>query len=250
MRVPSARSYLVPWIEEQLYFVLQPHSDWVHQINSLRSLSLRIVPSVHLTGESLVLILGGSLPGNEVAHDLAAAATNYPVDPEDHMVLTLTEIYSRAKEFICRTWVVPVHPWYFKRHPGSAISFKGSRSYQTAFSRFSTGHPRKYRYIYGTGVFETGRFANSLVKLDNVTGQMTVWKETNTMYPSEIVYVPRPGSVEEDDGVLLSVVIDVAEDTRDFLMVLDAKTFKELGRAFVPRSVQLPPTIHGMFHMD
>ncbi|GFW69953.1 uncharacterized protein TNCV_1404061 [Trichonephila clavipes] len=57
------------------------------------------------------------------------------------MVLTSTEIYSSAKELICGTWVIPpVHPWYFQRHPGSAISFKGSRSYQTAFSRFSTGH--------------------------------------------------------------------------------------------------------------
>ncbi|GFX68082.1 RNase H domain-containing protein [Trichonephila clavipes] len=65
------------------------------------------------------------------------------MNPEDHMVLTSTEIYSRAKELICRTCVVPpVHPWYFQRHPGSAISFKASRSYQTAFSRFSTGHLR------------------------------------------------------------------------------------------------------------
>ncbi|GFW35837.1 RNase H domain-containing protein [Trichonephila clavipes] len=83
------------------------------------------------------------LLGNEVADDLAKAATSNPVDPENHMVLTSIEIYSRAKELICRTWVVPpVHPWYFKRHPGSAISFKGSRSYQTTFSRFSTGQLR------------------------------------------------------------------------------------------------------------
>ncbi|GFV14683.1 RNase H domain-containing protein [Trichonephila clavipes] len=75
------------------------------------------------------------LLGNEVADDRAKAATSNPVEPENHMVLTSTEIYSRAKELTCRTWVVPpVHPWYFQRHPGSAISFKGSRSYQTAFS--------------------------------------------------------------------------------------------------------------------
>ncbi|GFW49961.1 RNase H domain-containing protein [Trichonephila clavipes] len=66
------------------------------------------------------------LLGNEVADDLAKAATSNPVDPENHMILTSTEIYSRAKELICRTWVVPpVHPWYFQRHPGSTISFKG-----------------------------------------------------------------------------------------------------------------------------
>ncbi|GFW68764.1 RNase H domain-containing protein [Trichonephila clavipes] len=43
------------------------------------------------------------LLGNEVADDLAKAATNDPEDPEDHMILTSTEIYSRAKELICRT---------------------------------------------------------------------------------------------------------------------------------------------------
>ncbi|GFX86930.1 RNase H domain-containing protein [Trichonephila clavipes] len=76
------------------------------------------------------------LLGNEVADDhLAKAATSNPEDPEDHMVLTSTEIYSRAKELICRTWVVPpVYLWCFQRHPGFAISFKGSRSCQTAFS--------------------------------------------------------------------------------------------------------------------
>ncbi|GFX03103.1 hypothetical protein TNCV_4288861 [Trichonephila clavipes] len=42
------------------------------------------------------------LLGNEVADDLAKAATSNTVDPDDHMVLTSTEIYSRAKELICR----------------------------------------------------------------------------------------------------------------------------------------------------
>ncbi|GFT35528.1 RNase H domain-containing protein [Trichonephila clavipes] len=47
------------------------------------------------------------LLGNEVADDLAKAATCNPVDLEDHMVLLSTEIYSRVKELICRTWVGP-----------------------------------------------------------------------------------------------------------------------------------------------
>ncbi|GFS89847.1 RNase H domain-containing protein [Trichonephila clavipes] len=94
------------------------------------------------------------LIGNEVADDLAKGATSNPVDPENHMVLTSTEIYSRAKELICRTWVVPpVHPWYFQRHPGSAISFKGSRLYQMAFSRFSTGHLRCMNFEGGKRSF-------------------------------------------------------------------------------------------------
>ncbi|GFW07318.1 RNase H domain-containing protein [Trichonephila clavipes] len=94
------------------------------------------------------------LLGNEVTDDLAKAATSNSVDPEDHMVLTSTEIYSSAKELICRNWVVPpVHPWYFQRHPGSAISFKGSRSYQTAFSRFLTSHLRCMNFESGKRSF-------------------------------------------------------------------------------------------------
>ncbi|PRD28035.1 UNVERIFIED_CONTAM: hypothetical protein NCL1_33668 [Trichonephila clavipes] len=70
------------------------------------------------------------------------------------MVLTSTDIYSRAKEFISRTWVdPPVHPGYFQRHPGSAVSFKGSRSYQTPFSRFSTGHLRCMNFEGGKRSF-------------------------------------------------------------------------------------------------
>ncbi|GFU51280.1 RNase H domain-containing protein [Trichonephila clavipes] len=92
--------------------------------------------------------------GNEVAGDLAKAATSNPVDPENHMVLKSTEIYSKAKELIFRTWVVPpVHPWYFQRHPGSPISFKGSRSYQTAFSRLSTGNLRCMNFEGGKRSF-------------------------------------------------------------------------------------------------
>ncbi|GFW96476.1 RNase H domain-containing protein [Trichonephila clavipes] len=97
------------------------------------------------------------LLGNEVADDLAKAATSNHVNPKDHVVLTSTEIYSRAKELICRTWVVPpVHPLYFQRHPGSAISFKGSRSFQTAFSRFSTGHLRCMNFEGGKRSFPIG----------------------------------------------------------------------------------------------
>ncbi|GFX45886.1 RNase H domain-containing protein [Trichonephila clavipes] len=43
------------------------------------------------------------LSENEVADDLAKVAASDPIDPEDHIVLTSTEIYSRAKELICKT---------------------------------------------------------------------------------------------------------------------------------------------------
>ncbi|KAG8196862.1 hypothetical protein JTE90_027574 [Oedothorax gibbosus] len=127
---------------------------------------------------------------------------------------------------------------------------KGESGYEMPTINYSMFNTKKYRYMYGSGVFETGKFSNSLVKLDNVTGEMLVWKEHGSMYPGESIYVPRPGSTEEDDGVLISVVLDVQADTRDFLLVLDAKNLKELGRAYVPSSIRLPPTVHGLFLKD
>ncbi|GFW12738.1 DUF4817 domain-containing protein [Trichonephila clavipes] len=54
------------------------------------------------------------LLGNEAVDNLAKAATSNPVDPENHMALTSTEIYFCAKELIYRNWVVPpVHSCTF-----------------------------------------------------------------------------------------------------------------------------------------
>ncbi|GFT83311.1 beta,beta-carotene 15,15'-dioxygenase, partial [Nephila pilipes] len=115
---------------------------------------------------------------------------------------------------------------------------------------YSMFNAKKYRYVYSTSYFYQGDVANTLRKLDVVTEEMKTWKESSTMFPSELVYVPRPGSTLEDDGILLSVVKDVEEDARDFLLVLDARTFKVLAKAFVPRSVQLPNTLHGIFQRN
>lgn len=63
-------------------------------------------------------------------------------------------------------------------------------------------------------------------------------------YPSEPVFVARPGGTAEDDGVVLSVVVDVPR-ARTFLLVLDAAEFTEVARAEVDAVV--PLTFHGTF---
>jgi len=126
---------------------------------------------------------------------------------------------------------------------------KGDEGYEMPTINYSMFNTRKYRYVYGCCVFETGKYRNSLIKLDNVTGHMTIWKETETMYPGEITFLPKPGAIDEDDGILLTVVVDVS-DAPDFLLILDAKTFKEIARAEVPSSTPLPPTVHGCFVSD
>jgi len=68
------------------------------------------------------------------------------------------------------------------------------------------------------------------------------WYEPN-QYPSEPVFVPKPGGAE-DDGVLLSQVVDGTNSTT-YLLVLDPKTMKKLAHAYLPSGWATPYTQHG-----
>jgi carotenoid cleavage dioxygenase-like enzyme len=58
------------------------------------------------------------------------------------------------------------------------------------------------------------------------------------------VFVSRPGATGEGDGVLLSVVLDGAAGAT-FLLVLDAQSLGEVGRARVPHHI--PFGFHGQY---
>ncbi|KAM9729680.1 carotenoid-cleaving dioxygenase, mitochondrial-like [Menidia menidia] len=101
---------------------------------------------------------------------------------------------------------------------------------------------RAYRYFYGCGFKHL--VGDSLLKMDLKDKTFKVWKQEG-FYPSEPVFVPSPDGVEEDDGAILSVVLTPSQDKGTFLLVLDAKTFEELGRARVP--VNMAYGFHGTF---
>ena len=54
----------------------------------------------------------------------------------------------------------------------------------------------------------------------------------------------RPGAVEEDDGVVLTIVVD-RQGTHSILIALDGKSFEEVARAHLPQVYALGP--HGSF---
>jgi hypothetical protein len=54
-------------------------------------------------------------------------------------------------------------------------------------------------------------FPNRLVKVDTGEREATVWEEDAT-YPSEPVFVPDPDGGAEDEGVVLSVVLEPDEE--------------------------------------
>jgi beta,beta-carotene 9',10'-dioxygenase len=101
---------------------------------------------------------------------------------------------------------------------------------------------RDYRYVYGAGM-SSDDFMDRLVKIDVGSGSTSVWSEPGC-YPGEPVFVARPGSHGEDDGVLLSVVLDGGSG-RSFLLVLAAGDLSEIARAEVPHHI--PFGFHGQY---
>lgn len=108
---------------------------------------------------------------------------------------------------------------------------------------------RPHRYVYGAGAAENGHgsgWLDRLVKADVLEGEVKVWREEGTN-PGEPVFVEAPDAKREDDGVILSVVLDPRGD-RSFLLVLSANTLEELGRAVVPHHI--PHGFHGGYYPE
>jgi len=105
-----------------------------------------------------------------------------------------------------------------------------------------------YRYIYGVSVNTKAHssFYNQIIRIDAQTGESRNWYEEGC-YPGEPVYVARPGGADEQDGVVLSVVLD-AKKGQSFLLLLDAADFSERARAVIPQPVLFG--YHGGYYPD
>ncbi|KAI4592146.1 hypothetical protein KJ359_011473 [Pestalotiopsis sp. 9143b] len=95
---------------------------------------------------------------------------------------------------------------------------------------------RGYRYIYSLPNRGRSTLLDSIAKTDVETRETVYWNNPQGHTPGEAIFVPRPraaGAGEppaEDDGVLLSIVLDGHGKT-SYLVCLDARTMKEVGKA-------------------
>jgi beta,beta-carotene 9',10'-dioxygenase len=104
---------------------------------------------------------------------------------------------------------------------------------------------RPYHYLYLADPREPEREGSSrpLYKVNTATGEVRQWEESGC-YPGEPVFVSAPGATEEDAGVVLAVVLEMRQQ-RSFLLVLDGKSFEEIGRAQVTHAI--PAGLHGQY---
>jgi carotenoid cleavage dioxygenase-like enzyme len=104
-----------------------------------------------------------------------------------------------------------------------------------------------YRYAYGASQTvqpDSDRdFLNLLTKLDTETLTSKTWSSEGC-YPGEPVFVARQSAADEDDGIVLSVILNTISSS-SFLLCLDGKTFQELARAELPHPLSFG--LHGIF---
>ncbi|KAL4984044.1 carotenoid oxygenase [Aspergillus falconensis] len=94
---------------------------------------------------------------------------------------------------------------------------------------------RPHRYTYAVTDRGLSTFVDGIVKFDSLAVSSKIWSE-HAQSPGEAIFVADPDGKEEDDGVLLSAVLD-GRSGRSYLLVLDAGDMKEVGRASVDAAV-------------
>lgn len=95
---------------------------------------------------------------------------------------------------------------------------------------------RPHTYVYATATRSLSTMTDCIVKTDVRNGNALIWGAPNGHTPSEVIFIARPESRDEDDGVLLSVVLD-GHQRRSYLLCLDARSLEEMGRAEVEFAV-------------
>ena len=86
-----------------------------------------------------------------------------------------------------------------------------------------------------------------VIKVDATNGEVKVWYEDNC-FCAEPMFVPDPDGTAEDDGVLLFAMIHGSPDVSyTALVVLDARTMTELGRAEFKLIGPAMKPLHGYF---
>jgi len=117
-----------------------------------------------------------------------------------------------------------LHRWRLNLADGTSREdhlYAGPRNVE--FGMFNQRHAgQKYRYVWSV-MMEPGMFLMSgWVKHDLETGQHTEFALPKGLYCSESPFVPKAGAVDEDDGYLVSFIIDENSQSSE-CWVLDAK---------------------------
>ena len=112
--------------------------------------------------------------------------------------------------------------------------------------RYDELNGKPYQWAYGTYLQgKASAYYDALVKLNVNSGNQTVWGIPGH-YVGEPIFVADPAGTEEDDGVVMTNVLD-SINNKTYLVVLDAVTMKEVARTSSTPRV-MPLGYHGIYY--
>jgi carotenoid cleavage dioxygenase-like enzyme len=168
---------------------------------------------------------GDELVVDVVGYDDPSIITHYYLDRLRGAALALPE-------GTLRRFRLPLKGGHRGRLRSEQLSAQSLEMPRIDYDRFNARGD--YRTVYGISA-TPGRFYDQIVKVDVRSGAAQRW-QADGCYPGEPVFIAAPESKSDDDGVLLSIVLDTSANNA-FLLVLDAATLTEIGRATVPQAL-------------
>ncbi|XP_066499980.1 retinal Mueller cells isomerohydrolase-like isoform X2 [Hoplias malabaricus] len=124
------------------------------------------------------------------------------------------------------------------------VLFSGPRqAFEFPQINYRKHNGKDYTFVYGLGLNHF--IPDRICKLNVKNKETRIWQEADS-YPSEPLFVQNPDAQEEDDGVLLTIVVNPGAAKRPaYLLILDARDLTEIARAEI--DVIVPVTLHGMY---
>lgn len=156
------------------------------------------------------------------------------VNPEENLVKLE---YSKAKAFLQKDGKIMCHH--------EILTPEEVKTTELPTVNYDTYNGKPYQYFYGIAQISSVK-ERCMIKVDVKNKAILKWHEENAS-PSEAIFVQKPNSTVEDDGVILFSVLYDDNDQKVSLIVLDAQNFNELARADFLTESTITPDFHGMF---
>ncbi len=122
-------------------------------------------------------------------------------------------------------------------HPTVSSTLLSSYSLEMPRINYEAHNGSFYHYVYGLGP------QCQLAKVNVEEGTFQEWSQEHC-FAGEPVFIPSPGAKKEDEGILLSIVLDCKKKV-SFLLILNAVDFSEICQAEVPHAI--PFGLHGQY---
>ncbi|XP_071439611.1 carotenoid isomerooxygenase-like isoform X2 [Hetaerina americana] len=106
---------------------------------------------------------------------------------------------------------------------------------------------KDYQFFYAISSDVNSENPGTMIKVDVKNHTTKTWGIKN-IFPSEPIFIPNPNPESEDDGVVISALVwGVEERNKAGFLVLDARTWTELGRVEFQLPGPVPKCLHGWF---